>query len=305
MHAEPFYTTAATYLHRNHLEQKQQIDRAVASCEPEERRARRHQNCGSFVVLEQSTANGQMRLRGNFCEYRTCPHCARGRAAQLAARFEAYIGKPKRNEWRFLTLTLSHSDAPLRDQLKHLRESFRRLRRHKVWKESQIYGRGVIEVTYNSKTRRWHPHLHVLSRGNFIKQSHLSAAWKIASEGSYIVSVERIDSTSKASRYVSKYCGKPPELLDEGDAGGLMSEYYMAVRNSKMVIAFGDGPPLPRYEDIEKPAQGEDEWVVIGNLHDILKKANAGDEHAQKLLRHLEGSRDPATDVAQRDPPDI
>jgi hypothetical protein len=140
---------------------------------------------------------------------------------------------------RFVTLTLHSTTEPLVDLLKHLYQSFRRLRQTKEWCREVRGGAAILETKYCEETERWHAHLHIITHGNFFPQKRLSKLWLQATGTSHIVYIEAIPSVDTVVHYVTKYASKGwdqsyirrPEQLDEA---------IVALRGVRSVICFGD-----------------------------------------------------------------
>lgn len=269
------------------LYEKQLLDEVVRRWEPKKSRARKIRSCSSHILVLHNLRTDKLRLGTNACEHRMCPRCSKALRMELALRVEKWVGKPKAKTLRFITLTLKATNEPLKEQLTHLQASFRRLRQTTLWKNSQTKGKAFIEVTWNAQTHQWHPHLHILSFGRFILQHRLADVWQQCSGGSRIVDVRMIHTSTKASRYVSKYVGKAPNLTEEKLALDLTREYYEATRDRKMILSFGDAGPLPELTDDDDPDPLYRSWLVIGTLEAFQKYAAAGSAFHQHILRRL------------------
>lgn len=135
------------------------------------------------------------------CRSWTCEHCRPERRRQLMA--QAASGAPN----RFITLTINPREPGTPDEhLKMLSHAWRvivqRLRRRNPKKAIEYLA--VVEAT-----KRGEPHLHILFRGPFVKQSVLST-WMNELTGSPIVDIRRIKNTREVVRYVAKYITKQP-----------------------------------------------------------------------------------------------
>ncbi len=282
--------------------EKQMWDSVVSLHEDDEKRRERFHKCGLTCQVMKNVVTGETRLGSQWCEYRTCPHCRRAYQRTTGARMAKWVGVPKENRVRFITLTLSHTDLPLGMQFAFARQAFRRLRQTDVWKycgenpdgtrrQGQQCGRGVFEVTWNKETKQWHPHLHVIAVGNFIDKRKLSAAWEKATGGSRIVDVKLLQTSRKVANYVAKYLGKPPDFGEDGDTLALMGEYYLALRGRRMIISYGGVGPLPELDsDDDSDAEGGN-WVRIGDYNDIFRKAKTGDPESMKIMDALARGR--------------
>ena len=133
-----------------------------------------------------------------------CRECAPKRAVRLAERIRSEA--VEKGCTRLLTLTLRAGRVPRRQSADYIWASWRRLRdvwRHRGWSVSAI---AVLEYT-----QRGTAHLHVLV-SHYLDQRRLSADWKAATRGSYIVHVQQVDE-QRVSAYVTKYLSK---ALDTG-----------------------------------------------------------------------------------------
>lgn len=181
-----------------------------------------------------------------------------------------------------ITLTLQSSPRPLCEQLNSLRTYFKLLRRKKLWKHTQDYGYAVVEVTHNAKTRHWHPHIHVLANGRFIKQHELSLLWKTITHGSKIVDVRAVSARKPLGDYLTKYLTKDPPN-DAIDCPERAREWYKALTNSKWLIRWGRWPCKAPSE----PKQPGD-WRVLGSLASYIAAARSGNDHAIAVLAELD-----------------
>lgn len=253
----------------------------------------RYTECCSNALVSRNKKTLKLRIQYETCGSRFCPNCAYRYRRDLAERIIKRIGIVKPKVWRFLTLTVKSTDQPLAAQLDDLRKSFRRLRQTTLWLSTQLLGYAVIEITFNHESQRWHPHLHVLTRGQYIDQKKLSAQWAESSRGSSIVDVRMIKNGRHAVHYICKYLGKAPGLLSEKEPIERMIEYLDAVRHRKMVIGYGvnmlsESRDLP----LAIPSVNLD-WEPLMPLQLLLTLSNAGDRRCLFLRAELIG------DVAQ------
>ncbi|MCH8333981.1 protein rep [Candidatus Sumerlaeota bacterium] len=262
----------------------------------------RFESCCRSTLVLLNTKTNDLKLAFETCGSRHCPHCELRYRRAIALRISDAIGRVKPRIWRFITLTMSHSDLPLSDQLNHLQASFRRLRMSQLWQSTQLKGFGIIEVTWSTSASRWHPHLHILTRGLFIPQRALSHQWIKASGGSEVVDIRKISSSAKAIAYVTKYLGKAPDLLSAENPRRLMAEYLSALRHRKMLISFGT-QVVPEYEppgDL-MPLTLEP-WIIVTTLTKLLKARAQGDVSASMMLdRLLHGGKAPRHSTFIRD----
>lgn len=282
--------TLAQWLRFRHCEERRRLQLfAMRSIDSQSNAYMAARACGTQASFVRSKSTGEVKIVVNGCGQRTCPMCQKSVATELEYRLLRMLGTVRENEWSFITLTLRATDGTLRDQLDFLRASFRRLRQQHIWQENVFGGRAMIEVTFNQQTGSWHPHLHILTRANFIRKDLLSKAWARATLGSTIIDIQRIASGSQAAKYVSCYVGKAPDLSSYAGAVGLTVEYFLAIKDAKMVIPFGK---LKKGEDPDDPANAPpdpDDWILIGNLEAVLHQAEHGDQPAIELITRFLG----------------
>lgn len=236
--------------------------------------------CGRYAAMYQDPTDGELIQSQARCKSRLCPRCNAMRSAQLQGNIEEHL--EKLNSPRMLTLTLKHSRDPLKDQLKHLYESYRRLRRSKQYKAKIKGGVAVCEVTYNPADEQWHPHLHVLVDGEFWRQADISQAWEKASNGSKIVDIRMIHDRSKAGRYVAKYVAKI------GDVDGIptekIPELALALHGLRMVQTSGS---LYGSTHNKKPEARDEPLEYVAHLGPLADAAADGDDEAKRVVETL------------------
>jgi hypothetical protein len=242
------------------------------------------QHCGSACVIEWSETLQKHRLNANYCHNRHCEPCQRMKANLMAANLKARLSKEADGRYRFITLTLAHRVAPLVDQVKTLYAAWKKLRKSKLWKQSQKGGAAVLEVKLSDAldpTSRpyWHAHLHVIAEGGWISQSALSAQWLAITGDSYIVHVRALDRAADAAAYLVKYVtkGTSPAVWNTPD---LASEWICASRGVRTAATYGTWRGIRL---LAKPAKVTD-WQFVGKLDQVILNARGGDDAAAMLL---------------------
>src|SRR5690606_7248566 len=102
------------------------------------------------------------------------------------------------------------TDNPLAGELERLKACFRELRRGKPWKQHVQGGVAVVECTFNAKTQKWHPHLHIVFDGKYWAQPAIATEWERVTGDSKIVDVRFVRSKDQAAGYIAKYVSKSP-----------------------------------------------------------------------------------------------
>ena len=239
----------------------------------------RFDECGSCCSVEWSETLQKHRVRANYCRCRHCEPCMRAKANRLAANLKARLMQEPAGRYRFITLTLRHSDAPLRDQIRRLYASFRKLRHSKTWKLTQRGGALALEVKWQASTRRWHPHLHVISEGDFLDKDRLSTAWHAATGDSFVIDIRMLHDAKEAAFYVAKYVtkGTSADVWNDTTAA---TEWIISTKGVRVCATFGTW----RGYKLTAMPQDATDWVPVATLNSLHERAAAGEEHARRLL---------------------
>lgn len=278
---------SANFIFEKYPEERARILRLCHKLATTQAQAQRMRECGSRCTVLYCPRLERFKLNLTTCGSRLCPHCRIAYKAKLASKILGSIGRIEKNQWKFITLTLEHSAHKLPIQLDHLRRSFRRLRQQTIWKRCATYGHAIIEVEFNEKSQRWHPHLHVLVKTKFMPQAKLSDAWSRASFGSVIIDIRAIDSGRMAASYASKYVGKAPDLSNAEDSDKRFLEYAAAIKHRKLLITFGDHPNVPCVEPTGQDDTQAWEWWTVAAITDVRSDASQGDLLAVWILESL------------------
>lgn len=278
----PSVSRWSNHRHRRWREERAAIYQALlTSAEPLDRkRLDRILWCNASPVLF-ATDSGEVRTGSRYCRDRLCPLCNSRRSDEIARKVTAMVQSGA--TCRFLTLTLRSSDAPLREQLDHLTEAWRRLRQRDSWKHHVRAAVGTIEVTWNESTARWHPHLHIIFDGRYWEQSAISREWCEVTNGSSIVDVRAVPDRRKTVRYIAKYAAKPAKI------GTLpaerIREWSHTVHRRRMVIAVGAWAKFKPHEETELeplPKQRE-----VCGMHELARMAREGMPRVIRVVQTL------------------
>jgi len=266
----------------------------------------RWDECGSECLVEWSDTADKYRLRANYCKNRHCAPCAKARAGLLAANLRNRLAEqPQNNDrYRFICLTLKHSSEPLANQIKRLYKCFTKLRKSPCWKKSQRGGTAVLEVKWTPGSRVWHPHLHIVSEGDFLRSKDLKDAWFKATGDSFVTDIRKLDSGKDAAHYVTKYISKgTSDAVWLDDAAAV--EWITALKGTRLATTYGTwrGFQLMHHD----PRNDVTDWKPVGLLRNIARQAWAGSYLDQLLMLRLEEALqfDPHKQRKKREPPHI
>lgn len=289
---EPLETLTSLFRHSGWNSLRNRLYAAMKVAEIGSSTLRRFAECGSQAhvhmtydpVIEGDGSIGKVpakvKVTSNACRNRWCKPCATDRARLLAGRLiELINGEPA----RFITLTQAAKDEPLADGITRLYKNYAKLRRGWLWMSSVQSAAATLEVTRNPDTGHWHPHLHVIAKGKYIRHADLKAVWHAITGDSYIVDIRYVRDEGKAARYVTKYLTKvmSPDVLRDQDA---MVECLQALKGRRMVLLTGGWYGLN-----VKPDPDTNRWTYVSSLRQLLSKAVDGDADAIHLLKLLNG----------------
>lgn len=252
---------------------------ALLRCQVSSARLDRFANCGASLFVQTEATTGELVLTCDTCKDRWCVACQSTRAGVIAEALEVHICDKKT---RFMTLTMKHSDVPLKDQIDRLYNCFGTLIRRRFWRDHVKGGAAFLEVKVSEKSGRWHPHLHLLVEGTWMDQRTLSTEWLAVTGDSSIVDIRACDSYGDRVRYVTKYVTKPacPEIYNEP---AKFDEMIIALRGRRLCTTFGTwrGVKLnPKPDERRKLTPVKSVWKMIADAH-------RGDEDARQLVRRV------------------
>jgi len=213
----------------------------------------------------------------NNCNLRFCPVCSWRKALKSSAILFTNLSKMENCNFLFLTLTLKNCDIfELKDTLKHMSESFARLRKTAEWiKNIKGYIR-AIEITV-ADDGKMHPHFHVLLQvlpsygkkvGFYITQSQFTDLWQKSLKVDYkpILDVRVIkpksdtrDSLISAVAETVKYTLKSSDILK-------MNQHTFPILDLSMkgvkTLNCG-GTLLHSLKPSENEEMSKEEWIML------------------------------------------
>jgi len=255
------------------------VDAALVALGMADNRIDAFRSCGADAWVFRSNEHpDRLRISAKYCHDRFCLPCATHRGTVLAARIRDWLGHEPA---RFVTLTLASDSQSLADRLDRIIAAFRRLRRSRWWRSRVQGGVATYEVKWSVKSAHWHPHLHILCRGDYLPSAELSKEWHMATGDSYIVDVRLVNDPDEVSSYIAKYVSKPCPKSTYHNVDRLQ-EMIMALTGRRLFLTFGTCN-LPK-----RPADADpDTWVRVQSLDEILWKIQRGVPVAPAILELL------------------
>lgn len=281
-----------TFRHSGWAQARARVLHALQIAEVPDHRLHAFAHCGSEAFLLQDPEDPtRYRVAGSACHDRFCVPCARDRSRRIASNVLAILaGKP----CRLITLTIKTDGMHLADAVDKLIDSFRRLRKRPIWKSRVDGGAAFLEVTYNSETRRWHPHYHCLTQGRYVPQGQLASEWREITGDSYIVDVRMATDERRVAHYVTKYVSKPLGTTKIADPDTLVTA-VLALSGRRLCQTFGTWRGYKLCCTAELIG-----WLNVGTLADWLARARNGDAVATHVLRSIDT---PAAELAIAETP--
>lgn len=222
----------------------------------------RFEDCGRRSWIMQSTTDPtHFKFVTDHCRDRFCVPCGQHRANVISENLDRRLGP---GPYRFLTLTLRHSDTSLSSQLTRLLKSFRRLRQRAFFKERVTGGSAFFEMKRTPDGRRWHPHLHVILEGRYLPHPLIKAAWLDITGDSYVVDIRLVRDRAYTIWYCAKYSTKPvpPSVVRDPHA---LTEAIVALSGRKLINPFG---PWARWNLLEEPS--DDDWTIFCHVNSVV-----------------------------------
>lgn len=199
------------------------------------------EHCGDTLTFLQN-AEGKKKLKSaNFCRLRLCPMCQWRRSLKMFSQVKKITDKILENDksTRFIfgTFTIKNTDAEnletcintLNKKFKYLVDQKKTFAPAKKLKQNLLGYLKAVEVTYNTKDKTYHPHLHVIfavkstffkNSSNYMTKKEWINLWQQALGVDYKpqTDIRAIKSgTAKAVAEVAKYPVKTAPILSLND----------------------------------------------------------------------------------------
>ena len=287
---EPATPVETAFRHSGWRRQRSRVLQALRNTKQPTSRREAFKQCGSDAwVYVHETNKDEFKVASGRCKDRFCQPCQTDRSFLIRNNLRAVLADRRRQHartrqvnFRHIVLTvLTLPDDDLADTLDSLYAWFRRLRQTPLWRLTQRGGAAMCELKWMHETRRWHPHLHIISEGGWLEKQALKREWLRITGRSHIVSVDAIYEDEKAIREVTNYASKPLSDTFASDVG-LLGEAVVALRGRKLIHCYGS---WHKFKLLAAPT--EEVWLRLGRLSAFLHRAKMGDAAAAEVLAHL------------------
>lgn len=184
-------------------------------------------------------------VKSNFCRERICCVCAWRRQARFLAQIKPVLSYLERNDYQFIFATVTVKNMnydELETTIDEMIRAFSLLRKRRKIKRSWSGITRSLELTYNQKSKTYHPHIHMLvavtndyfeTPNKYVTQEELTQYWKESMNLDYtpVCHIRRVDSTDNAAVETLKYALKPSEAEE-----ALKAFYY--ILKGRRLISF-------------------------------------------------------------------
>ncbi len=225
----------------------------------------RLQNCRRNAWFFKNKHTNHLRVVSSRCKLRWCPICRDVCRMIVTSAVEGWL----RHQLyaKMLTLTMLHSDLPLREQIKLLYAAFRKLVRRVYFKRNVTGGVWFFQLKLNPKTLLWHPHIHCLLSGNFLSHSILKDLWHKITGDSYIVDIRPVKDIESAATEVARYATSPADVTAMSLDHAL--DVFYATKGRRICGTWGSARGLALRPT---PQADADDWVKVADFYYINVK---------------------------------
>lgn len=196
-------------------------------------------DCASQLEYLQDGEGNKKLYKTYFCRVRLCPMCQWRRSLKLfsqVSKITDYINQQNDNQVRYLFITLTQKNcngSELVQEINKINKSFsllvdktKRVQPASKFKKMLLGYIKSTEVTYNPKTKTYHPHLHCIfavqgeyfNKANYINKNSWRAIWADLLKIDYLpqIDVQAIKPArqQKAVAELTKYPAKVSSILN-------------------------------------------------------------------------------------------
>lgn len=259
-------------------------------------------DCASQLEYLQDAEGNKKLYKTYFCRVRLCPMCQWRRSLKLfsqVSKITDYINQQNNNQVRYLFITLTQkncSGSELVQEINKINKSFsllvdktKRVQPATKFKKMLLGYIKSTEVTYNPKTKTYHPHLHCIfavqeeyfNKVNYINKNTWRAIWADLLKVDYLpqINVQAIKPArqQKAVAELAKYPAKVSSILNLPQAQAVQVVMDLTTLCYKRrFVAFGGifkkTKALLKMQDVE--AENAD-LVGAGNIKEFNYVARA------------------------------
>ena len=236
----------------------------------------RLKSCRTKAWFVRHDDTGQVRIASEKCKLRWCHFCSETKQKFITMEVTKWLEHAR--DPKLLTLTVKHSSAPLADQIKFLYDSFSKFRKRKLLSDAIAGGIWFFQVTFNTETEEWHPHIHALLDARYMLHEELKILWSQITRGSHIVHIRVVNDPEKTVAHNARYAARPVSLL--GVPEDHWVEMFTAFHGRRLCGTWGTAKEVSLRP---KKPEDADKWRDIGSWS-IVINLKGSDPDADKIL---------------------
>jgi len=223
--------------------------------------------CRLRAFFSRHRETGEVKVFSSACRLRWCSLCTAARRGFITHQVSEWIKKASYP--KFLTVTLKHSDAPLKHQVDSLYDYFRKFRKAKFMKDSAFGGIWFFQIKRSKNTGQWHPHIHCVVEGKYMAHKKLSKLWESITFGSKIVDIRPVRDLEKGAAEVARYASTPADLTTTNAADYV--ELFNSLHGRRACGTWGTAKKV----SLRQPkAEDSDKWENVGSWSVVYATQN-------------------------------
>lgn len=253
-----------------------------------EKRLEALEHCGDFLKFGQYADDSIKLAEAYFCQMRLCPQCNWRRSLKLYAQVsqitDAILKDKPSVRFLFVTLTVKNvKGAEIKESLDSLNQGFKALVQSKKqykaaagFQKSLLGYMKAVEITYNSETDTFHPHMHIIfevkkeyfSGWYYISHEKWRSMWQSVMKLDYEpqVNIKAIKTEgeskvkAKAIAEIAKYPVKSTDVVnvkDKGKAVNALIDLHKGTFNRRFVSFGGDFKEYKRMLGLDDTEKGD------------------------------------------------
>lgn len=235
------------------------------------------EGCRTKAWFVRNRIDGSVRVAANSCRLRWCPLCSRARTNYI--RYEVQEWFQTADYPKFLTVTVKHTQQSLTDQINHVYESFKKLRKDKYLKEHCTGGLWFFQICRNAQRGEWHPHIHAIITGDYMPYKKLRSLWHHYTGDSEVLDIRPVRNPEIVGQYVARYAARPCQLSSLPFNEGI--EAMTALHGRRMAGSWGSAKGISfRPRRIPDP----ENWEYLGGWA-VVNALASSDERAKAIVK--------------------
>ena len=223
------------------------------------------------------------------CNLPFCPKCTRRKSIEWFKQIGSMLfARPMpQKPWAFVHLVLTIKNVPcgtLYESLRQLTDALRAFigRKHDWFREKVLGGLFNVEITYNRRSKTYHPHVHILCEAAYIPVRDLSAKWAA------FAGRRGLTASPTASAYIKRLpCGNQAMLAQSIlECTKYVVKPIEAEVNQSVIFELADSLHTPRSSGVKRlrlrqlfgqwklrPTISSSYWDLLGGVKAAISEA--------------------------------